>query len=464
MKPNFKNHPFNYFFSLLLFLSAYSIASTAIADGYQQGYFWTSVYGYVRSPQQAADDFANSRNWSSGGQWGNCSGGGDPDRVWLYGFNCGSVGYSTTMEKLSCVGHEDETYCSLPGCDFDQPPAEILVQIPGSESPSDFYGTKVVIGNCVWTPQQTNLAFSPWKNPDDGSLWLKETYVPFSDVDPSDTETVEGYMATAPEVSDLSELDADNREDTYDKTIDNPIVTQVGDSTQTVEVETETEVVAKGTTVESSPEKVVITEFGGVRKEVTTTTITTTHPDGSSDVQEVVETTYTQVPGEKVTYNTDTSSVNWTAIPGQSSGTTKTTNTSKNSQGEVTAQTSNTSRSGGGGSDAKPTDEFCQVNPNDPSCAESEPGLFGTIEGDAGSIMTGFLDTVATQGIVGDLSEVLSPGGLNDGTCPIGSFDAFGHSFQISWHCDLYDDIKPTLELVAKAGWVLLGAIIVFSA
>lgn len=52
----------------------------------------------------------------------------------------------------------------------------------------------------------------------------------------------------------------------------------------------------------------------------------------------------------------------------------------------------------------------------------------------------------------------------NSGTCPIGSVDLLGKTIVFDGHCQLFDRVKPTLEIVFKAAWTLLGVLIIISA
>ena len=55
-------------------------------------------------------------------------------------------------------------------------------------------------------------------------------------------------------------------------------------------------------------------------------------------------------------------------------------------------------------------------------------------------------------------------GESHSGTCPTGSVELFDQTITFDGHCKLFDTVKPTLEVVFKAAWSILGVIIILTA
>jgi len=467
LKPNFSNHPAHWILCSLVFsLSFYSMHSSAANGDYDPGYFWMAM------------GVGSTKAWEPSGS---CA--------LLFGTNYGVEQWSASSG--SCINssgnpaHEllriacgADSFCantpppSPPGCDFEQPPQELYVKVPESTDPSTLYASNIVAGDCVWAPQNTALDFTVYTDPTTNDLWIKEIYIPYTDIDPDDTSVAPGLLVDDPALVDAEELQDDNREDSSSLQVNDPIVTQVGDATQTIENTIEITTVDEGITVDNDAPVTTVTTYGGVRKTVTTTTTTLDNADGSQDIVEVVETSYDQIPGEQVTYNTDTSSVNWLDIPGTGQTSTTTTTTTKDGTGSITFQGKTTTFSDQGISETGTVSDKdqqsvdCKENPEAAECLAGElteevtDGYLTNLQAKADQAVVGMLDKVEADliaAIDSDQSDGFSVSqtltdtwtGLipNSSSCQPLSESFGGHQVTIS--CKFSDKFKLLF------GWVI---------
>ncbi len=82
---------------------------------------------------------------------------------------------------------------------------------------------------------------------------------------------------------------------------------------------------------------------------------------------------------------------------------------------------------------------------------------------DFDEIGTGYWEQLQAVPIIAAVQDISGPSGT--GTCPAsGSFVIFGESFSFDFMCTLMDDIRPVIEVAAKAAWTLLAVFILLGA
>lgn len=449
MKPNFSNHPMNWLSLLLVFVFSFAFSSSS--NSAVVTHFWyfskgvecpsasygseESLHSGVESCLNSYYDSAYSFSWNSGST-----------RV-DYLYNNPGVAYRSGSDYssfYSCsVGNNEAYYdtsnvCGTdpsPPCDYDSPPQEFYVKIPSSTEPSAMYGTKVVLGSCVYAPEQTETEFTYHVDSLTGDRYLKETYIPYVDYDESQHQntteqalTLDDLIAENGEAP--QELDAENFETESELIVNDPVVTVIGDVTQTVEQQTEITTAGKGTKVEQTAESITVTEFEGIKKTETIITTTIEQPDGSKVIETERTTAYEALPNQSVTYAKNQSAVNWTSTNGGATQSSTTTTTDiYDAQGNKTGQTTTQTNSTGTGAQGNETQFDCAANPSDAQCVEEEQaeltgpdenGLYQSGDLTYSGVLTAFADSLEDaafyQAVTGFFDITIS-----QGSCPVWS-------------------------------------------
>ncbi len=93
---------------------------------------------------------------------------------------------------------------------------------------------------------------------------------------------------------------------------------------------------------------------------------------------------------------------------------------------------------------------------------QSAYGDFGNGEKTLQTVADNFY-TGVEESSIGQLASSIS-GGLPAGSCPVVNFEMFGRNFTMDFWCEIYSDNGDVISTVARAGWVLMGILIILGA
>lgn len=373
LKPNFKRNPLNYVFVVLFFVLGF-VSASAFA------YVQTFSSGLYHENRTQAYNACVSHRGSSPCRTGSRGTGqvfsGYPvveyfkyyddttnDGVFRYEwqYTCGSGKVYTSGEQ--CV--IDTRPPPPPDCPIDD--LQVLsYEYMSSSKVSNKFPTNFTKDGCNYTVLGVALTegyddfLSNTNLPEDGAYNSCATLVDGFDTSCLFTTIARGTGPSEPETPNTPDIDktpedleeqgyketTDNRVDESEKTVGETVTETLSDGSVSTQTTQETVTRGKGFTAVKKTDVLSVTRTDGIQKIVTTTTTKFTNDDGTTKTVVTENTTYTQKPVDVVTItkNPDgTYSYSAGKTPSSSSGTTKTTTTNKDADGNTTGESSTTS-------------------------------------------------------------------------------------------------------------------------